>query len=497
MSVATPPSKERQIANSAIYLAPVIVGSLAPIVTLPILTRILSAEQYGAWGLATVYAVFATGIGNLGLTIGFERNFFQHTDPGERAALLYSVLAFVGATLVTIGAATWLFREPLARWIVGSPNAGTLLFCAYCAQAVVSFKAYYLIYFRNCEHAKAYAWFSIDETILSSLFAVFFIAYLRTGPIGLVLGNILASSLVLGVVIRRVARVLKPAFSRALLGDALLISLPLTPRIFLGVVGSNFDRYMIGLLATVGGVGVYTIGQRLSYVAFQYMTAIENVFAPHVYQQMFARGQEGADTIGRYLTPFAYASVAVSLLIALFSEELLLVLTPSAYHGAIPVVSLLVVSYGIMLFAKMPQLSYARKTFVTSLLTLLSLGLNVAFNIVLIRRWGAVGAAYGTAAAGLVAGAIGFLVRQHYYPIRWEYRKLAVMFGLFIGGALAAEALRSVGGSYWIRLVVKTGFVGAFIWLGVQLRYLSRENVALVRNVGRRRFGSEPAEATV
>lgn len=476
---------------------PVIVGSLVPMVTLPILTRILSAEQYGAWALATVYAVFATGIGNLGLTIGYERNFFQHTDPGERAALLYSVLAFVGATLITIGAATWLFRAPLAHWIVGSPNAGGLLFCAYCAQAVVSFKAYYLIYFRNCEHAKAYAWFNIDETILSGLFSVFLVAYLRTGPIGLVLGNVLASSLVLAAVIRRVARASKPAFSRALLGDALVISLPLTPRVFLGVVGSNFDKYMIGLLATVGGVGVYTIGQRLSYVAFQYMTAIENVFTPNVYEQMFARGKEGAEAIGRYLTPFAYASVAVSILIALFSEELLVVLTPSTYHGAIPVVNLLVISYGIMFFAKMPQLSYARKTFVTSLLTLLSLGLNVAFNIVLIRRWGAIGAACGTASSGLVAGAIGLVVRQHYYPIRWEYRKLAVMFGVFIAGALAAEALRSAGVSYSIRLVVKSGLVGAFVWLGVHLRYLSWENVALVRNIGRRRFGSEPAEASV
>ena len=114
---------------------------------------------------------------------------------------------------------------------------------------------------------------------------MFFVAWMRVGPLGLVLGHLVAGVAILVLVVRRLGAALRPALDGALLADSLRISLPLTPRIFLGVVGSNFDKYLIGLLATVGGVGVYAVGQRISYMAFQYMTAIENVFTPQVYQR--------------------------------------------------------------------------------------------------------------------------------------------------------------------------------------------------------------------
>ena len=70
-------NKEKQIKNSLIYLLPVIVGNLLPLLTLPIFTRILTKEDFGIWGLAQVYAIFVNGVANFGLTIGYERNFLN------------------------------------------------------------------------------------------------------------------------------------------------------------------------------------------------------------------------------------------------------------------------------------------------------------------------------------------------------------------------------------------------------------------------------------
>ena len=142
------------------------------------------------------------------------------------------------------------------------------------------------------------------------------------------------------------------------------------------------------MLASVGSAGIYTIGQRMSYLVFAYMTAMENVFAPEVYRRMFNDGAAGGRSIGRYLTPFAYVSFAVALVVSLFSEEALFLLTPAAYHGAVPVVNLLTLYYASMFFGKQPQLVYARKTFLLSVLTMISLTLNVAFTIVGVRQLG-------------------------------------------------------------------------------------------------------------
>ena len=70
-------SKEKQIKNSLIYLLPVFIGNLIPLAMLSIFTRILTKEDYGVLGLAQVYAIFASGLANFGLTVGYERNFFN------------------------------------------------------------------------------------------------------------------------------------------------------------------------------------------------------------------------------------------------------------------------------------------------------------------------------------------------------------------------------------------------------------------------------------
>ena len=150
-------------------------------------------------------------------------------------------------------------------------------------------------------------------------------------------------------------------FNWGILKESLKLSYPLTPKIFLGVIGNQFDKYMIGLLATVGGVGIYSIGQKVAGVVFTFMGAIQNVYSPQVYKRMFNLGQKGGESVGRYMTPFAYISIAVALLISLFSEEVISLLTPEPYHGAIDIVIVLSMFYGSWFFGKQPQLIYVKK----------------------------------------------------------------------------------------------------------------------------------------
>src|SRR3989339_1625856 len=138
---------------------------------------------------------------------------------------------------------------------------------------------------------------------------------------------------------------------------------------------------------------------------------------------MFDLGDKGGESIGRYLTPFAYASIFPALLISLFSEEVISILTPQSYHGAIDIVIVLSMLYGSYCFGKQPQLVFAKKTYITSILTLLSISLNIGINIPFVMKWGAIGAAWGTLLSGLISGTVSFVVSQHYYEIKWAYKK--------------------------------------------------------------------------
>jgi O-antigen/teichoic acid export membrane protein len=238
---------------------------------------------------------------------------------------------------------------------------------------------------------------------------------------------------------------------------------------------------MIGLLNTVGGVGVYNIGQKVANVVFTYMTAIQNVFSPQVYKRMFERGEDGGESVGRYLTPFLYVSISIGLMISLFSEEIISILTPKSYHGAIDIVAILSMLYGAYFFGKQPQLIFAKKTYIISILTPVSIGLNIMINIPFIHKWGAIGAAWGTLLAGVISGTISFIISQRYYNIGWEYGKIASIFLIFFGSAATMILLRNIGISYGVRVIVKLISLVIYLYLGMKLNILTKQNYLLVK----------------
>ena len=472
----------KRIRNTGLYLLPVVIGNAMPLITLPIFTRLLTKEDYGAWALAQAYAIFVTGIANFGLTVGYERNFFEQKDPRGAAGLLYATLIFVASSLFIMGLLTLLYRHQLSRWMIGSGEYAPLLIWSYCGVAMAGLKQYYLIYFKNTENARAFVWYSIDETFLGFCFSMLLVAWLRVGVIGLVWGPLAASSLIMVLLTWRFVRSLPVTFNGKAFRDSLKLSLPLTPRIFFGVIGSQFDKYMLGVLDTLGGVGIYNIAQKMAYAVFMGMTAIQNVYAPQVYKRMFSPKDEEGRTIGGFLTPYLYFSAFIGLLVAIFAEEAIVMLTPASYHGAADIVTILTLLYVTYFFGKQPQLIYAKKTVITSVMTIVSIGLTIAVNIPFITRWGVVGAAWGTLASGLITGMASFCIAQHYYRIHWDYGKIGLIFLSLFGSALSVIFMKQSGVPYGGRAVAKLVFLAGYCDLGGRLGILTRQNFLLLKS---------------
>lgn len=485
----------KQIGNAATYMIPLVIGNLIPIITLPIFTRLLTREDYGAIALANAWAVVVVGVAGLGLPNAYDRNFFEYATSEQRGHLLHSVVAFSALTFCLFALLTWIVRARVTGWLIGDDRYQELLVWSTAASAVVTIKGYYMTFLRNSEQAAEYAAYMVAERLLAAILTLILVGPAHLGAVGMVLGQMAASAAVLLVIVYRFSPRVPRGFDRALLTDSLVLGVPMVPRVFFGVVGNNLDKYLIGQVASLGGVGIYSIGQRVAAIAFTYMTALQNVFGPRVYSKMFSEGADGGRAIGRYLTPFAYASTFMAFLIAVFSEEILSLLTPPPFHAAVPVVSILVLSQAILFFGKMPQISFARKTYLVSVIAAVSTALTAGLGALGIMLWGTVGAAWGALAAGLSSTAVAFVIGQRCFRIEWEVRRMVAIFGLLFLCALLAIALRDLGVPYALRLVTKVAGLAAFLWIGVRLRYLSAENFAIVREMVRDRIRPRQAGA--
>jgi O-antigen/teichoic acid export membrane protein len=479
-------NKTHQVKNAFIYLLPVVIGNALPLITLPIFTRILTKEDFGTLALVQIYAIFVSGLTNFGMTAAYDRNYFQYrSNDKETAQLLYSTLFFVFLNFIILVILTYLFKERFSELVTGSTMYGDLLFFAFCGHFFYSINYYYLTFFKNSGVAKNFTFFTLSISFINFFLSIVFITYLRTGVIGLVYAQLYSGFIIFCLLTYKFIRMFKLSFNKLIFIESFKISYPLTPRIFFGVISTQFDKYMIGLLATAGGVGIYSIGQKVANIIFVFMTAIQNVFSPEVYKRMFDKIGEVNESLGEYLTPFAYVIIAVALLIAVFAEEIIFILTPPAYHGAIDIVIILSIFYGFLFFGKLNgnQLIFMKKTHITSLLTILSIALNVGFNIPFIMEWGAMGAAWGTLLAGLISGAISLAVSQHYYKIKWEYKKIGAIFLIFFSSAILMIFLRNISVVYEIRVLVKIMIIALYSILGFKLRIITIENYILIKNM--------------
>lgn len=477
-------NRKKQIKNSVIYLFAVIVNSALPLISIALFTRILSKDDFGVLALAQIYAILASGLAHCGMASAYERNYFQYRDDSLKAAqLLYSTILFVSINFLALALLTYFVKDFLANIIVGSAEHGNLLFWAFCGQLCLSLSIYYLSYYKNSEMADHYAVLTIINGILNLLFAVTFVVHMRLGVIGIVYAQVLTGVIFSCVLTYKFTRIQKPVFNGSVFWEALKIGFPSTPKIFLGVIASQFDKYMIGMLSTIGGVGIYSIGQKIANVIYSFLTALKNVFAPRIYTDMFDHGEDGGAKIGKYLTPFVYVFIFVAAALALYSEEIIIIMTPSSFHGAIDIVTVLAMYYGTLFFRTLPQLTYMKKTHLAPVLSFLNIMLNISFNIPFILKWGAIGAAWATFLANLIFGLIFFRIVQHFYEIKWEYKKIGCIYGVLLISGVCMVLLRYGSVDYLYRLVFKTIIFGGYIWMGLSFGIITRENIALIKNI--------------
>ncbi len=475
-------SSKRQMKSSVHYMIYFATIGAIPILTLPIFSRILSPAEYGTLALANIIGGFVAGLANFGMSIAFDRNFFQYQKIKSRISeLLYSNLAFVFINFTVLLSITMVFSESISLIFIRSHGHGFLITIVVIDRFLnLVFNSFGLAYLKNTEKSGIYLRYGLVFAISNAIAGIVLVAGARVGVVGIPVAD-LAASAVVGCVILIHEAPRPVRFSFKLFKESLRIAFPLTPTIFVGVLNTQVEKYLLGILQSVGVVGVYDIGRRLSEMGFTFMTALQNVFIPQLYKRLFDKKEETRSSIPEYLLPFLYISLFFTMLIALFGEEALRILVPPSYYSAIPIVSILSIYYGILFFSKITaiQLIYSKKTVLTSSLTILGVAGNIILGIPLIRAFGGIGAALATLGTGIVTTVLSLIMAHKACAIKWRISRIAPLLLLFIVGPTSVLTLWAFSASYWVVLLVKITIVGLFLFSGNKLGIVRRESLRL------------------
>jgi O-antigen/teichoic acid export membrane protein len=462
--------KTLQIHNSLIYLMTIGATTLLPFISLPILTRTLSPHDYGVLALAMIYAMFMCSISNFGITTIYERNYFQHQDRRvELAKLFYSCLLYVLVIFFLLAFLTFMLREYISILLTGSAEYGALILISFAATFFHNTANYlFFINYKNEEKAIDYSKYKILQAVFHFSLSIYLVVYLHIGILGVVVSQLITALLLFIILFGMYVKERPISTDIKLLLETLIISYPLLPGLFVKIIATQSDKYLIGLITTVGGVGIYSIGKSISEIGFTVMTALENVFSPQVYKRMFSNDNDDNESIGNYLTPFLYISILIIFLIAIFPEELLHILLPKSYYDATPIITISSINIGFLFFAKISslQLFYTKHTHITSALIIVNLFTSVALLYPFIHYYGVLGAAIGSLISGIISVTIKLFVSHYYYNIKYEYRKVFFIMATFSISTTTVVTFYLLGISYYISFFVKLFFLLFYLNLG-------------------------------
>jgi O-antigen/teichoic acid export membrane protein len=166
-------------------------------------------------------------------------------------------------------------------------------------------------------------------------------------------------------------------------------------------------------------------------------------------------------------------------LIVLFASEIVYIIAPPEYYGAMSVVVILSAGATTQIFGRYTSVQYAytKKPFWIFPTTVVGTLFNVGVNILLIPRYGLVGAAFATVASTTIVNILLTLIGQKLYRIKYEWGIIAMLMGTVVLTMLFMLSSTSYNLSLYVVYSIKMIFISIFILLGIRAGIITKHSV--------------------
>ena len=461
-------------------------------------TRTLGAAGYGLYNMGIGVALILATVAMLGLPEGMMR--FLPIGLGEHNAVKMRSTLFIGIGLsliigLSIGIIFFSLGEVLATNLFHEPSAA---FVIRLFSIIIPLEAVGRVLLGAALGLKrgdyqVYS-YSIGFSLVRLGFTALFL-FIGLDVAGVVMAYSLAWFVTIGLLIKLINQVVplnhQKHIKRGDIQKLVSFSTPLCLNEITLQFRGYVDILLMGVIGTMmASVGVYSAATRVQSSGNMLLAPIANIAKPLIsdlnHQSETARLKRLYQTLTRWSLSFMLPLVAT---IILYPKPILSIFGDEFVIG-VPV--LILVGLGMLINAAtrichsmISMTGHSTMTFIT---TLLSLILNVIFDILLIPQWGMVGAAVSTVLAIVIVGLVRLL--QIYFLVGlWPYNRtiakplIATLIALLAG--LLANHFFSANSSLFF-FVLDAFILWSIYIVATVLLGLSEEDHAVLSRVGSR-----------
>ncbi|MFL6279523.1 MAG: polysaccharide biosynthesis C-terminal domain-containing protein [Vicinamibacterales bacterium] len=407
---------------------------------LPIYVKYLTKADYGVLALlasveATVKLFFRWGVDG-----AFMRFWYDCQDEPARQRLASTLFFFLlganGVLLVVSLVASPFISE---RLLQSSGNTLALQLVLLNTFAIgFTFIPFHVLRIQG--RAREFSALTLARSASTLVLRLVLVIGAGLGVMGVVLADVMVTAVLLVVMLRWFAPLLRPMFSGQILRQSLGFGLPRIPHGFAMQLMAVGDRFVMTRFLGVQDIGVYSMGVSFGLIEKIVLGAFEYAWAPFYYAT--AREPDAAPVFSA-VTTYGVAILALMTAgLSAIAADLLDVVTHGQYVAAADIVTWTAVGvffYGVYLLTSI-GLNITSKTAYYPITTAAGAALNIGLNFALIPRFGIIGAAWANGAAYAVQAALAFRFSQRFYPIGYEYGRISrVMIAALIAFLVARK----------------------------------------------------------
>jgi O-antigen/teichoic acid export membrane protein len=472
-------------ADTAIYGISTIIGRFLTFLLVPFYTNVLTTSQYGI--VANVYSYIA--FLNVLYSYGMESAYFRYAstlETGDAKEKFSTPLFSIAATSTVFSGLIVAFAVPLTHVFLIRESLYPIL---YYSAGILFFDALVIVPFaslRLARRAKFFATLKTINIVSNVTFNIVSLLWLKWGVEGIFISGLASSALTFVLLIPHIVKNSTWKFSSTLYSALLKFGLPYIPVGLSGMVLQVIDRPMLIAFTNESNVGIYQANYRLGI----FMNLVTSMF-DYAWKPFFlshAKDENAKTLFARVLTYFLLAMCGIFLFLSFFISDLVQIqifgrhiIHPDYWVGlgVVPVVLLAYIFGGISIHLNAGIFIEKKTAYLlpTSILGALS---NIVANLILIPKYGIMGAAYATLIAyALSAFALYFIVIR-FYTIEYELGRLiklalsiGVIYSLFV--VVQTQGISSI--------IVKLGL--CLLWLVIlfALRFFEPDEIARAKRL--------------
>lgn len=414
---------DKAISNSVLVIIGFIFNKAISFLLIPILTRLLTASDYGKVSIYAAWVSLLAYIIGMALEYSVRNAYVDYKENMEKYMSALCGVSICGATI--IGILVFVAN----RFLVHQMN-DVICICCIIHAYVHALVNYMNMKFTMYEQYLKRVLILVVPNLLSSLIGIFLIITLADEKYMGRIWGYLVVYLPLGVgILFSQIRKGKTFYNQEYWKYALVISLPMVAHGLSNVVLNNFDRILLSSLRSDAEAGIYSLVYNFSMIAIAVTMAIENVWIP-----WFTRKMEKEDTvsINKYVNIYIYVVVIIMSGILMVAPEALMLMSAKEYwSGKIIIAPIVLSSFMIFLYSLHVAVEiFYKSSKYTALNTFIAAVVNIVLDVFLIPYFGIMGAAFTT----LFSYIVSFLMHYRYsrklnaelFPFRIYYAPLII-----------------------------------------------------------------------